>query len=211
MEKDNKKTTKNKSTSSKTKQTSTKKVSSNTSTKKTQNNIKKDNNNINKVKVEKKKKIFTKDNLLLAIFIFLVFLVVFLGVKVAQKYNKEKDIIKANITIPLMKKDDKAVVEIDLNELSKQDEYVFKITNYRNEELITENIPYKITVLNETDTTIELKRDKINNNLITNQKETVIDSLRLYKDKKEEIYFHVRILKKGNIKPKEVVKIIVES
>lgn len=189
----------------KKKKTTQKTRSSQINTNKKNNKKKSEKNKINN------KKILTTENILLVLFILLLFLVIFLGIKVYQKNKSENKKIKANIVIPITKKEQSAVLNVDLNELAKQEEYVFKITNYRNEELIKENISYKITIHNDTDTILELRRNNINNNLITNQRETTIDSLKLYNQEKEDIYYHLRIIKKGNIKEKDVVVINVNS
>lgn len=187
------------------------------SEKKTKNNVVKkskgDNKNVSKKQqetkqVDKTTKKITTDSILMIVFVSLLILVIVLGILV---FIKSKNNVAVNMVIPIIEKDSEIEFSIDLASLKKEKDYVFKIVNYRNEEVISENIPYTITIENNTNSKIKLTRNDAKNNLMKKQSSTTLDSLKMYKNEKEEIYFHITFEKVGKIKEKDLVNIKIKS
>lgn len=132
-----------------------------------------------------------KSTMVLAvIFFLLLILVAFLGIKLLSRGNTRK----ADIVIPIHKKENNFDFGIDSVALAKEEkrDYVFKITNHYNGKVNTEEMPYQIVIENHTKNKITLKRNNEGPDLITTQESTIINGT-LPKDTEEEIYYYVHL------------------
>ena len=184
-------TKKNNNVSRKSKETSTKKKS--------------------KKQEETTKKIINKSNYLYIVFILLIALVIFLGIKVYQKKQTKKE-ETANIVVPLLKKGLSYDMSIDIGELKKKDDYSIKISNFRQDDINKEEIEYKITIINDSKAHIKVTKDQDDTNLITDQESTRIEGVKLKSNEKDYAIYHFSIDgNKDKIKSKDKIKINIES
>ena len=123
-----------------------------------------------KTKSNKNKKEVKKDNTktaLLIAFIIMSIIVVILFIITMVLYNKRKEEAKKPDTIPIVSENIKAVMNIDISNMKKNDkkEYLFNISNYGNKLTAKKEISYTIKVgENKYNLNIELyKNDKLEN------------------------------------------------
>ena len=145
------------------------------------------------------------------VFIALIILVcILLFVVITKKKDNENKLV-ANMVFPVIEEETSLPFSIDLTEVSEDDEYIFKVTNYRGDNVIDKDINYKITIKNDTTAKIKLYRGKTNVDLMKDQNNTEITDLKLYKNEKEDVYFRVTFDNLDGVKKDEFVNIIIES
>ena len=210
--------TKSKSVSTKSKKTNVVKKKSSVKIEKTIHNSEEKNNTKETSSKRKnssdKKKNNDKDMSLLIMKIVFFALIVLICVLLVAVINKKKEQSKelvAKMTFPVIEEESKMPFSIDLTEVKENDEYIFKVTNYRNDKVIDKDINYTITVINNTDSKIKLYRGKSNVDLMKDQKNTEITDLKVYKNEKEDVYFRVVFDDLKNVKEKDMIDIIIES
>lgn len=159
----------------------------------------------------KKKKVFTTENILAAIFGILLIVVIVLSVMVFTKSCENKDKVKANLVVPIFQTESEENIGLILSALANEDEYVLKITNYKDDKVIAEKVNYKLVIENDTDTIIKVTKDKSSKDLMEKQKSTTIDNQELKGNEKEEEYYHFSITKKGKIDSDDKVNIKIVS
>ena len=204
MDKDVKKKTTTK------KKTSTKKVNTSKSSVIKTNNIKEKSNIKNKN--SKKKNIDKTSVILLIVFITLCVTVCILFGLVLHKNKEMSKNPTASIVIPVIKKDNKMTFSLDLYSMKEKEEYIFKVTNYRGDNVNDFDINYSIYIKNDTDAKLELYRvgnEKVN--LMDNIVDNEIKGFKLYKNEKEDIYFKVVVSNLKNVKKKELASIMILS
>ena len=204
MDKDVKKKTTTK------KKTGTKKVNTSKSSVKKTNNIKEKSNIKNKN--SKKKNIDKTSVILLIVFITLCVTVCILFGLVLHKNKEMSKNPTASIVIPVIKKDNKMTFSLDLYSMKEKEEYIFKVTNYRGNNVNDFDINYSIYIKNDTDAKLELYRvgnEKVN--LMDNIVDNEIKGFKLYKNEKEDIYFKVVVSNLKNVKKKELASIMILS
>ena len=166
-------------------------------------------------KKSKKKKTFkdimNSTKTLLIIFSLLLVLVIFLVVLCVIKNKEADENLYANMVIPVYELNTNYEFSINAKTLSEVDEYVFKITNYKQEEINKEEIPYKIEIKNETNSIIKVTKDNSKKNLMKKQKQTVLKEITLKKDEKDNIYYHVKINKNGELKKDDLIYIKITN
>lgn len=128
--------------------------------------------------------------IMLAILIILTVVVIFLGVKI---YNQQKISSKENtdLVIPILDDNANYDLSIDLNEVPKDEEYTFKISNYRNDIINTKKINYKLKVTNKNKVKIEIYKNDSKKNLALDSEEYFIEDNELYSKKKKEETFRI--------------------
>lgn len=186
--------------------------STTTTNKKRKVNIEK-NDNKKKVNSAKNKKEDKDISLIIMkiVFIALVILVCILLIVVISKKKENESKLFASMVFPVVEEKSSLPFSIDLTEVDEDDEYVFKVTNYRGDEVIDKDINYKITITNDTSAKIKLYRGKSNVDLMKDQKSTVLSDLKLYKNEKEDIYFRVTFDNLDNVKKDDFINILIES
>ena len=167
---------------------------------------------------EEKKEIETKkenkkttEYVLLIIFGILLILVLVLGGIILLKQDDIKR-SKTDLIYEVRKKDNADSIKVYLSELVKtKNLYVLKITNYIGENINEEEITYKIKVTNKTKSKVRLTKGDSKKNLITNQKETIINGKTLSNKKKEEVYYYLSVIEKNKLKSKDYITISIET
>ena len=209
MEKQQKKNTTTTKKATVTKKSTTVKKST-TSKKKTSNkNVK------NKESISKKTSFFKSTKFLTIVFVVLLILVLILGFFAIRAKKKYDSTIKANIVIPIIKKDDTIEFSINAYELSQAPGYVFKVKNYRGDKINKEQVEYDIEIVNGTNSRIELTKGKNNKNLLTGENNSQVNNETLKQDEKELVYYTLKIPSKNNSTPKKneiiSVRIVVKK
>ena len=207
MAEEKKKTKKNdKKTSTKKKVTSEKKK--NTS-KKSVNVVEKTTDKKEK-KVQEKENFFTSVKFLKIVFFILLIVVLVLGVMVYKAYLKDKKETHADIVIPVMKSGDEFAFNINAYELSKSNEYVFKITNYTNKKINSKKTSYRINIMNNTDSVISVTKNSSERNLMEKQKSTIVKEV-IESSKERDIFFHVKVKSSGKLSKNDLIAVRIES
>ena len=167
-----------------------------------------------KNKTKKKKgsiKDFLKSTKFLAIiFILLLILVSVLVVLCVIRSNESETKGFANISLALV--DDNKPMDFSINALtlSQTDEYIFKITNYKGDKVNKKEKEYKVIIENNTDCIISVTINDLEENVMKNQNSTeLIDTLKA--NKKEAVYYHVKVKSSGNLKDMDLINVRVED
>ncbi|MBR5370276.1 MAG: hypothetical protein IK137_03115 [Bacilli bacterium] len=166
--------------------------------------------------MKKRKKKDVKDLLksvktLTVIFILLLIFVIFLVVLCVIKYKESKSKEFANMVIPIYETNTNYEFNINAKILNEVDGYTFKIVNYRKDKINEEEIPYQIEIKNPTNSIIKVTKDDSKKDLMDNQKETILKRNTLKKDKKENIYYHIKIVKSNNITRDDLIYIKITN
>ena len=138
----------------------------------------------------------------------LLLLVVILSCLVFTKKN-EIDKTKSNIVFSILETNTNNYLDLELEGLVGK-EYTLKVTNYRKREVNDKEIHYAITVTNDTDVEIEVVKDDSKENLITDQKYSVIEG-DLGKKEKEDTIYTFRVTNSDKLKKGDKIRIEVES
>ncbi len=154
---------------------------------------------------------FSSTAFLTFVFVLLVIIVAFLIVLVHQKRKEVGDELHANIVIPIYKKDADFEFSISAVDLKKSKEYVFKVVNYMKDIVNQEDVSYKITIKNPTDSVISLTKNDDNNNLMKLQKETVLDNEILMSKEQDEVFYFVHFKKVGKLKNDDLITVHIAS
>lgn len=151
--------------------------------------------------------------LLWILFVLLFGLVVGLSVLVYQKKEKTRDQEVANISIPISKVDSHFSFNINaLNLSTSNDEYVFRVSNYKNDTVADKDLTYNITIQNPTDVVIKLTKGDSDKDLMVEQASTVLGLQNFSSQEKEDVYYHISVLKKGkNVSAKDLISVIITS
>ena len=167
------------------------------------------------MKKQKKKKtvqdLLNSVKTLTIIFILLLILVISLFVLCVIKYKESKENEFANMIIPVYELYTDYEFNINAKTLSEVDEYVFKIVNYKNDEINKEEIPYKIEIKNETNSIIKVTKGDNKKDLMKDQKETIIEEKALKKDQKENVYYHIKLTKSNELTGKDLIYIKITN
>lgn len=162
-------------------------------------------------RVEKKEKrnIFNLDNLLKLVFFLLLILVIVLGVMVYKKDNEMSGKVTANIVIPVFEEGSSSSVTINADNLSS--DYIIKVTNYRGDSINSSELKYSVNVLNSTSSSIQVLKNKSQDNLMVDNKNTIIEGETLKKNTKENVYYYIRINDYSKVKKDEKIVVRIDS
>ena len=145
------------------------------------------------------------------VFVLLLVLVISLLVLCVIKYKESRENAFANMVIPVYETDTNYEFNINAKILSEVDEYTFKIVNYRKKELNKEEMPYKIEIKNDTNSVIKVTKNDSKKDLMKDQKATIIDENTLKTDKKENIYYHIKIAKSNDLTKDDLIYIKITN
>ena len=168
-------------------------------------------------KIEHKVSTNTKNNnnkastLQLIIFVVLLIVVFVLGILIFQKSKNENNNESANISIPIIEKDSRFAFNVNALNLSQTDEYVFKVVNYRDDNINTEDFTYNITIINPTNAVIKMTKDDGKKNYLSGKKEETIVNEKLGNSLKEEHYYHIKVIKTGKLMEKDLISVIIQN
>lgn len=162
-----------------------------------------------KKKVDKEQKI-TTERVLLVIFILLLILVIFLAIKVVLK-KKEVEKNTADLVVPILNVSSEEELSLNLSALVEDEEYILKIVNYKDEKVNEEEIPYTITIENNSDSEIEVTKDYSDHNFMIDQEAVIIEDQKLRGKVKQDVYYHIKITKEKNVKNSDEIGIKIAS
>ena len=166
-------------------------------------------------KKKKKKKTSIKDffkstKFLTIIFILLIILVSILVVLCVIKSKDADTKGFANISLALVEDNKPLDFSINALTLSQTDEYIFKITNYKGNKVNKKEKEYKVIIENNTDCIISVTINDLDENVMKNQESTeLIDTLKA--NKKEAVYYHVKVKSAGDLKDMDLINVRVED
>ena len=166
-------------------------------------------------KKSKKKKTTIKDivtstKFLTIVFILLLILVVFLVIICSIKENNAKTDGFANMNFPILKEETSIEFSINAFTLSQTDEYIFKVTNFKDKKINKKKLDYTVTIENDTNSVISVTVNDVGEDVMVNQKSTVLnDSLK--KDEKEAVFYHVKVISNGELDKKDLINIKINS
>lgn len=157
---------------------------------------------------KKKKKIdildYIKTNYLLIIFCLLLCLVIFLGWRVILLKNSKNKQIKGDMLIPIVSESFNYEFYIDGNALNDKDGYILRLCNYKDDKVISNDISYRIEVVNESNLSLQVTK---NNNVadLLSKGNVIEDS---FKSKKmDDHLFYIKLLDNKNLSNKSKIKI----
>ena len=133
-----------------------------------------------------------------------------LGIMVFFKGREYKN-THANMVFPILEEKVHNTMNIDLNELKKKKQYMIKVTNYRGNSINQKEVVYSLTIHNNSDVTIEVLKGKDTNNLMSDQKSTVIGDISLKSKEKQEDVYYIRIQDASKLKKKDKITIEIDS
>lgn len=165
-----------------------------------------------KIKKGKEKLIKSKtEMILLIIFIILLILVFILGGLVwkAKKTNSKK--VTANLVIAVLDFNKEHNFSLNVANLVNKKEYILKITNYRGDNVNQEEIPYTITLTNESKANVEVTKDESDQNLMVDQEATIIEDLKLKSGVKQDTYYYIKITGNDKVKSDDKINIKISS
>ena len=160
---------------------------------------------------KKSKEIDKLDILMIGVLIVLGIFILFQGIKLVKEVTKKKDNpIKANIVIPVLSKNTNSSITLNMKEFKEESEYIFKVTNFRNNDINEEKLSYKVMIANPDLTNIIVtKNDKDIN--VDNEEEFVSNKNSLKAKEKQTDIYKVKIKDKNNIEEDSKVIITIES
>lgn len=156
----------------------------------------------------------TSEKILFIIFSLLVILVIILGIFAINKKSTTKETVKSNIIIPIMEKNSKNELSIDISQMKKdqQKEYIFKVTNVQDKNINKENIEYSIKFTKPSSITLELYKNNSDKNLLSNQENLALSNNMLAKNKEQiDIYKLVIKTDKSTTDTTTLVTMQIES
>lgn len=183
----------------------TKNRSKTTSKKTTDNTTKKTNIDKNKVM-----EFISSYKFLYSTLVILFVIVLILGVvtyKKVSEYNKTT----GDMVFPLIEEGAHTAFSLDLFELSKEKDYTIKVSNYRGDTINKNDVIYTIKISNSSDTKVIVTKDEDKDNLISNQKECIIEGDKMDKNTKKYTIYHISIDRDSSIKKGDKINIEINS
>ena len=117
---------------------------------------------------------------------------------------------KSNIVFSIMDKNTNNYIDLELAGLVGR-EYALKVTNFRNNKINKNGAEYTIEVTNNTGVEIEILKDKKGDNLMTDQKHTVIKGEKFSSDEKESVIYYFKVTNSDKLKEGDSIRIEVDS
>ena len=124
--------------------------------------------------------------------------------------GKEGSTSTSNIVFSILEKNTHNYIDLDLESLVGK-EYILKVTNFRKNKVNTKGAKYTITILNDTDVEIEVLKENEGENLITDQKQTVIEGETFSKTKKESVLYYIKVKNSDGLIKGDKTRIEIES
>ena len=159
-----------------------------------------------------KKEIDTLDKIMIGVLVLLGIYIVFLGFRLVFEISKNRENkVKANIVIPVLNKSNTSSITLNMNEFNEKAVYIFKVNNYRNNDVNKEKIKYTIRVLNTDQTNLILTKNESDKNLANTEKEFEVPNNSLKAKEKQSDIYRLKIKDKNNIKSDSKVIISIDS
>lgn len=163
------------------------------------------------MKKKKKKKLEKQEKTLLLSIVVLIIAIILLSIYAVnlKSITAKKT---SNITIPILEEKTENILSIDISNMKKSEvkEYIFKVTNFRKNNIIDKNINYKIEINNSENLTLKMyKNSDFERNIISNT--NVIEENKLEKSKKITDEYHLVIKVKNTPQKDEKITIKITS
>lgn len=158
-----------------------------------------------------KKKIDKLDIILLGVMALLGLLILYLGFKLVYAITHKDNTPQANIVIPVLDKNTSSSITLTMSEFKKDSVYIFKVNNYRNNDINKEKIKYTIEVLNEDETNISIFKNDSEEDLAQPGSSFKIEENKLKAKEKQTDLYQVKLKNKKNVNKNSQVTISIES
>lgn len=164
------------------------------------------------MKKKEKEGLFSTKTLTIVFVCMFTFVIVLGGFLVNRKLNEDPN---ANMLIAILEKEKRYSFHINASALAEEEDYLLKVVNYRGDTISQEDVNYSITFSNPTDCKISVK--KIENKkeekeeLMKDQESTKVSEQKLEKSEKNEIWYKISVVKKGNLKNNDLIGVSIES
>lgn len=145
------------------------------------------------------------------LFFSLIVFVAVLGLFVYKKQLDTKGEKKSNIVISMNDESETSNFNINVAALLQSKEYVFRVTNKKDDIINDSTISYDITIENNNDCVIELYRDEGSKNLILDQKSSNILGETLEGGEEHNHYYHVKLVSSGKISSMDLIQVKIEK
>lgn len=155
---------------------------------------------------------FTKqDKALIGTFILLIILVSVLGAVVLNLNNIEKN-NDSELTIPIIENssDNEISIEVEDMEKTSTKEYIFKVTNYKDKQILQKALTYDVGIIPSENTSVKVYKNNSSDNLIT-ENDLLIENNKIKANKKQEDIYKLVINAKETPKKKEIIRIKISS
>lgn len=152
-----------------------------------------------------------QERALVITFILLSILVIILLVVAIVKKNQNDLKEESHITIPVLQENTTSTISINLKEYneSEETEYVFIVSNYREDDILENALDYDINITNTDEINIELYKNGSSTNLL--EEDLEVEDNKLKKDKKQEDVYRLVIERNEKVTDTSVIEIEIES
>jgi len=159
------------------------------------------------------KDIFSSVPFLFGVLCFLLVFIIFLGFLIYHKEKEKEESFDAHISIPVLKIGSSFKFGIDASLLleEKDQEYIFKVTNYRNDVKAKIDIPYKVIINNPTNAVISLTKEEDKTDLMVEQNNTELEEIMPFSEENEAVYFHIKITSHDKMKSDDFISVEIVS
>lgn len=164
-----------------------------------------------KSKSSKLKNSITTERILLTVFILLLIIVAVLTFFVIKKKKENDNKLAANLVIPVIEKGTEENFSLNVNSFGDEDEYILKLTNYRGKKINEKEISYAVTVENNSASEIEVTKDDSADNLMIDQESIIIEDQKLKGKVKQDVFYHIKVTKKNDVKDDDRIYVKVSS
>lgn len=173
--------------------------------------MKKDVSKKSKNKKSNKKQYTKQEKLLLATFVGLIILVIILGVVAINMDNLTKN-NTSNIIIPILEANSENEISVEIDDMTKGDtkEYIFSVSNYKDNKMLKQNVTYSVDVIPTENVSIKLFKNGSTDNLLTKD-DLLIENNNLKKSTKTEDIYKVVIKAESNPSKEEKITIKINS
>lgn len=158
--------------------------------------------------VEKKLVLNQEKALALTLVILAILVVILLVIALVQK-NNNKIKEQSKITIPVLEENVESRIAINLSELSETKEYVFIVSNYKDNDINKKSIEYDVEITNNDNVRIEIYKNGKMRNALDDDYE--VEDNKLAKNKKQEDVYKLVIKDTKNIKNDSQLVIEIDS
>lgn len=171
-----------------------------------------------KKKAEKKtsKKILFKkpdktEMVLAIVFVILLIITICLGLEVQAIKKQNINKVKSSIVISVLGKDTNNEISVDVSKMKKGDtkDYAFNISNFKDESINKEEVPYAIQIVSEDGFDIELYKNDSNENILPENR--ILIENKLIGNEKQKDKYTLKIKANKKTKDKELIAIRVIS
>ena len=153
------------------------------------------------------KKLEKMDIILLSIFIILIIVIIFLGIRIY--HQKQSSNIYTDV-VYIFEKDSKKKLNLDLTKLENK-EYILKVLNYNDKKIIPNKIKYAIEIKNTTAGKMKITKNKNKPITIATEEAYILESNILQANKKTEDTYYIEIIELPKNSKKQKIEININS